>query len=199
MEIDEEGRILHCRSGHLALLAEVADSFEGQRLQDIVALKPLRAATPRCRRPAPQGISRAPVRVDLQGRPYWFELDCQKVRAQRVDPAFPSRLSRDITERKQAEARRTIWRISTRSRSCPTAACCSTAQNKQAGARKSGANRRLAVWDPGQLQANQRRTQPCRGDVMLKRSRSACWICNARRHGWPGWGDEFVMLIGSWG
>ena len=37
MEIDEEGRILHCRSGHLAPLAEVADSFEGQRLQDIVA------------------------------------------------------------------------------------------------------------------------------------------------------------------
>ena len=190
MEIDEEGRILHCRSGHQALLAEVADSFEGQRLQDIVAPEAVAGCRATLQAASATGYSAGhQFALSLQGRPYWFELSIARKSGPSESIQRFIALSRDITERKQAEARSHHLAYFDALTQLPNRRMLlDRTEQAVAGARKSGQIGALLFVDLDN-RANQRRTRPCRGRRHAQgRSRSACWICSAQGTPWPGWG-----------
>lgn len=107
MEIGPDGRISYCRSGHLAQLAETAQGFVGLRLEDLVqpeAAAGCRAAIEAATR---TGYSAGhQFYLNIKGQTYWFELSIARKPGDRPGqpPSFIA-LSRDITERKRAEAR----------------------------------------------------------------------------------------------
>ena len=107
MEIGPDGRVAYCRSGHLAALAEPARSFVGRRLEDIVQPEAATGCRAAIQAATATGYSAGhQFRLDLQGQPYWFELSIARKPTGAPDelPCFIA-LSRDITERKNAEAR----------------------------------------------------------------------------------------------
>ena len=202
MEIDEEGRILHCRSGHLAPLAEVADSFVGQRLQDIVAPEAVAGCRATLQAASATGYSAGhQFELSLQGRPYWFELSiARKSGASESIQRFIA-LSRDITERKQAEARSHHLAYFDALTQLPNRRMLlDRTEQAVAGARKSGQIGALLFVDLDNFkQINDARGHAV-GDIMLKQV--AQRLLDLQR---PGdtvarlGGDEFVMLIGQLG
>ncbi|RLJ40086.1 EAL domain-containing protein [Acidovorax sp. 106] len=107
MEIGSDGRIAYCRSGHLAPLAEPARHFVGMQLEDIVQPDAAAGCRAAIQAATATGYSAGhQFRLDLQGQPYWFELSiARKPGGGPGEPPCFIALSRDITERKNAEAR----------------------------------------------------------------------------------------------
>ena len=106
-ELDPDGRIQSYRPGGADLLAAPAELFEGRLLQDVVG--PEAAAGCRAALEAAQRTGHSTghqFALNLGGQTRWFELSL----ARKGDEGAPHAqrlvaLSRDITERKQSEAR----------------------------------------------------------------------------------------------
>ncbi len=106
-ELDQEGRIHHFRSARSGLLELAPEMFLGQRLIDLVAPE----AVPGCRTTLQAAMDTGysaghQYRMDLGAQSHWFELSI--ARKDGIPAGQGQRfvaIARDITERKQAEAR----------------------------------------------------------------------------------------------
>ncbi len=106
LELDPDGRIRHCRPGSAAQSLPVA-GLVGQRLQDAVAEGDAAACRAALEEAARSGhASGQALRLELAGQWHWFDLSvARKAAGVPGQEAQLIALARDITERKQAEAR----------------------------------------------------------------------------------------------
>jgi len=106
-ELGQEGQVLHCQSARTGPLAMVAGTFLGQRLEDLVHLEDAEGCRAALRAAQASGYSAGQqYRLELEQQTHWFELSI--ARKESTLPGQERRfvaLSRDITERKLAEAR----------------------------------------------------------------------------------------------
>ncbi|RZJ15369.1 MAG: EAL domain-containing protein [Acidovorax sp.] len=106
-EIDLDGRIHHYRSARSDLLAVPPEMFLGRRLVDVVPPEAATGCHAALAAAHHTGYSAGhQYRLELGGDTHWFELSIARKESavQGGAPRFIA-LSRDITERKQAEAR----------------------------------------------------------------------------------------------
>ena len=180
----------------------MADSFEGQRLQDIVAPEAVAGCRATLQAASATGYSAGhQFALILQGRPYWFELSIARKSGPSESIQRFIELSRDITERKQAEARSHHLAYFDALTQLPNRRMLlDRTEQAVAGARKSGQIGALLFVDLDNFkQINDARGHAV-GDAMLKRGRAApAGFAAPRGHGGPAGGDEFVMLLGQLG
>jgi diguanylate cyclase (GGDEF)-like protein/PAS domain S-box-containing protein len=106
-EVDIDGRIYHYRSARADALAVQPELFLGQWLTDLVSSQDTAGCRVALETAQRVGYSSGhQYRQDINGTLHWFELSI--ARKESTEPGAPVRfiaLSRDITERKRAEAR----------------------------------------------------------------------------------------------
>ncbi len=202
MEIDQNGRIVHCRSGHLAALAEPVRGFVGQRLEDIVQPDAAAGCRAALQAAGVTGYSAGhQFRLDLQGQPHWFELSIARKPSPNARSHSFIALSRDITERKHAEARSHHLAYFDALTQLPNRRMLlDRAEQAVAAARKSGQIGAMLFVDLDNFkQINDARGHAV-GDALLKQvaQRLASMLRPGDTVARLG-GDEFVMLIGQLG
>ena len=104
-ELDLDGRIHHYRSARSDLLALPPEMFLGRRMAELVPPEAAAGCHAALQAAHRTGYSSGhQYRLELDGATHWFELSIARKESGGDVPRFIA-LSRDITERKQAEAR----------------------------------------------------------------------------------------------
>lgn len=104
-ELDRDGRYLAYHSPHTELLAAPPEQFLGRLLVDVLPPSAASVCLEALREAEAQGTSTGKViQLDLAGGTTWFELSVSRMQVGAEEPPRFVVLSRDITERKRAEA-----------------------------------------------------------------------------------------------
>jgi hypothetical protein len=168
-ELDPQGRIERYRPGGADMLHVPADLFEGRLLQDVVG--PQAAAGCSAALEAAQStghVSGYPFSLDVGGQTRWFELSlARKGEPTGAGAQHMVALSRDITERKLAEARTHQLAYFDGLTGLPNRRMLlDRLDHALASARKSHAGGGVVVHRSGRFQADQRRPRAIRlGDA----------------------------------